>query len=62
MAKQVVFGSRRFWFLSEPSARGWKATVVEVVDPAMETEDLGIEATGDTRAPPTTQPTAAAAP
>lgn len=49
MAKEVVFGARRFWILSEPTARGWKATVVEVVQGSSDQKDIGIEATGDTR-------------
>lgn len=49
MAHEVTIGSRRFWILSEPDKRGWKAQVVEVFNEGKSTKELGIEATGDTR-------------
>lgn len=49
MAKEIVIGARRFWILSEPSARGWTATVVEIVDDDPQQIATGIEATGETR-------------
>ena len=49
MAREVVFGARRFWILSEPGAKGWRATVVEIVDPEGAQKNLGLDAIGDTR-------------
>lgn len=49
MAHDVTIGSRRFWILSEPDQRGWKAQVVEVFNEGHSTEALGIQATGETR-------------
>lgn len=49
MAHDVTIGSRRFWILSEPDKRGWKAQVVEVLEEGKSTKELGIEATGETR-------------
>ncbi len=49
MAKEVKIGSRRFWIVSEPNDRGWKAQVLEVVDDHGETRSMEIETTGDTR-------------
>jgi hypothetical protein len=49
MAKEVVFGTRRFWILSEPYKRGWMATVVELVDDHDTQIETGIEAAGETR-------------
>ncbi|HMF92749.1 MAG TPA: hypothetical protein VKE96_00565 [Vicinamibacterales bacterium] len=48
MARQVDLRGRRFWIMSEPHGVGWKATVIEIkADQAH--EDVGIEATADTR-------------
>jgi hypothetical protein len=49
MAKEVKIGSRRFWIVSEPNDRGWKAQVLEVLDDHGETRSMEIETTGDTR-------------
>lgn len=49
MARDITIGSRRFWILSEPEKRGWKAQVVEVFEEGKSTKELGIEATGETR-------------
>src|SRR5206468_12128797 len=50
MAKQLELVGRRYWIISEPYAHGWRATVVELVDPAQNTtEPVGIEATAQTR-------------
>lgn len=49
MAKEVVFGTRRFWILSEPSPDGWTASVVEIVNGERGTVEVGIEASGETR-------------
>jgi hypothetical protein len=48
MARQVEMKGRQFWIYSEPSAGTWKATVVESTRAGMQ-EDVGIEATGETR-------------
>ena len=48
MAKQVEVKGRQFWILSEPHGSGWKATVVEVT-PGQGEEEVGIDATGETR-------------
>jgi hypothetical protein len=51
MAKQLELKGRQFWILSEPQGVGWKATVVEAkaVGEQEEQEDVGIEATAQTR-------------
>jgi hypothetical protein len=49
MAKEVKIGTRRFWIVSEPNDRGWKAQVLEVIDDHGETRSMEIETTGDTR-------------
>jgi len=48
MAKQLELKGRRFWILSEPHGSGWKASVVEVKDAGVQ-EDMGLNATGETR-------------
>jgi hypothetical protein len=48
MARELEFNGRRYWILSEPEAAGWKARVVEVRDDGS-SEDVGIEASGETR-------------
>ena len=47
MAKRLDLNGRRFWIMSEPHGAGWKAFVVEMVDQRQ--EEVGIEATADTR-------------
>jgi len=49
MSREVNIGSRRFWIVSEPHDRGWKAQVLEVVDEQGGTQDVGIETSGETR-------------
>ena len=49
MAREVNIGARRFWIVSEPSGKGWKAQVLEVLDEVGGTQNMGIETTGDTR-------------
>lgn len=50
MAREVVLGGRRFWIVSEPEGQGWRARVLELTDPqGQKTEEVGIDATGDTR-------------
>ena len=49
MAREVNIGDRRFWVVSEPSGRGWRAQVLEVIDVSGITNPLGIESIGDTR-------------
>jgi len=49
MSREVSIGSRKFWIVSEPEDEGWKAQVLEVLDAAGGTQDVGIETTGETR-------------
>ena len=49
MAREVNIGDRRFWVVSEPSDRGWKAHVLEVIDAVGATNKTDIETTGETR-------------
>jgi hypothetical protein len=49
MSREVNIGSRKFWIVSEPFDKGWKAQVLEVVDGDESTKDLGIQTTGETR-------------
>jgi len=53
MAKQMELKGRHFWILSEPHGTGWRATVMEVKEGGGQ-EDVGLEASAETRAPPTT--------
>jgi hypothetical protein len=48
MARQLELKGRTFFILSEPHAGGWKATVVEMKEAGTQ-EDVGLEATGETR-------------
>lgn len=48
MAKEIELKGRHFWILSEPHGGGWKAAVVELKNGAQ--EDLGLEASAETRA------------
>lgn len=48
MATQLELGGRHFWVYSEPHAAGWKAWVVETRSDGT-SEEIGIEATGETR-------------
>ena len=48
MAKQMELKGRHFWILSEPHGGGWRATVVEVREGGAQ-EDIGLEATAETR-------------
>ena len=49
MAQQVEIKGRRYWVLSEPATAGWRAWVMEIVDDAGRTDEVGIEATAETR-------------
>jgi len=49
MAREINIGVRRFWVVSEPTGRGWKAQVLEVLDAGGLTHQLGIESIGETR-------------
>ena len=49
MSREVNIGARKFWIVSEPHDKGWKAQVLEVVDDLGGTHDVGIETTGETR-------------
>lgn len=48
MASEVTIGSRKFYIVSEPDDHGWRANVLEIVDAAGATNDMGIETTGET--------------
>jgi hypothetical protein len=48
MARELELEGRRYWILSEPIGRGWKARVVEL-DDGGESEEVGIDATAETR-------------
>ena len=49
MSREISIGSRKFWIVSEPHDQGWKAQVLEVLNEAGGTEDLGIESIAETR-------------
>ena len=49
MAREVSIGSRRFWVVSEPNGKGWRAQVLEVLDHVGGTQQVGIETTAETR-------------
>jgi hypothetical protein len=49
MSREVNIGARKFWIVSEPHDKGWKAQVLEVVDGQGGTQDIGIQTTGETR-------------
>ena len=49
MAREISIGSRRFWIVSEPFERGWRAQVLEVLNDRGNTKRVGIEAIGETR-------------
>ena len=49
MAREVNIGDRKFWVVSEPAGRGWRAQVLEVIDARGVTNQLGIESIGETR-------------
>lgn len=49
MAREVNIGARRFWVVSEPHQKGWKAQVLEVLDEVGATHTTGIETMGETR-------------
>jgi hypothetical protein len=48
MARELDLNGRRYWILSEPESAGWKARVVEVRADGS-SEEIGIEAKGETR-------------
>jgi hypothetical protein len=49
MAREISIGSRKFWIVSEPFDKGWKAQVFEVLAEGLGTEDMGIQTIGETR-------------
>lgn len=49
MAREIELNGRRYWILSEPHARGWKAWVVEQLIGPDGTDEVGIAATAETR-------------
>ena len=48
MARDIEINGRRYWVLSEPEGKIWKARVVEVRDDGSN-EALGIDASAETR-------------
>jgi hypothetical protein len=48
MARELMLQGRRYWILSEPVSDEWRSSVVEVNDQGG-TEEVGIDATGETR-------------
>jgi hypothetical protein len=48
VAKQLELQGRQYWILSEPQGAGWRGWVVEVKADGSQ-EDIGIEATAETR-------------
>jgi hypothetical protein len=49
VAREISIGSRKFWVVSEPNGKGWRAHVLEVLDHVGGTQVVGIETTGETR-------------
>jgi hypothetical protein len=49
MARELVTDGRRYWILSEPQGELWRARVVVAAGNSGELEEVGIEATGETR-------------
>ena len=50
MALDITIESRRYLIVSEPTPEGWRAQVLEVLDPdGRSTREVGIHATGETR-------------
>jgi len=48
VARQLELNGRLYWILSEPHALGWRAWIVEVHPDGVQ-DEVGIEATGETR-------------
>jgi hypothetical protein len=48
VAKELQIGGGRYWIVSDPQGGGWKASVLQVHDGG-QTDDIGIEAFGETR-------------
>jgi hypothetical protein len=48
MARELDLNGRLYRILSDPHGEGWKATVVEVLEGG-KLDEIGIEATGETR-------------
>jgi hypothetical protein len=49
VAREVSIGTRKFWIVSEPHDKGWRAQVLEVVGELGRTRNIDIETTADTR-------------
>jgi hypothetical protein len=49
MSSEVTVEGRRFYIVSEPENNGWRAKVLELLDAAGATTEMGIETTGETR-------------
>jgi hypothetical protein len=48
MARELDLDGRRYWIISDPHGGGWKAKVVELRQ-GDEADEIGIEASGETR-------------
>ena len=48
MALELELSGRRYWILSEPHGKGWKARVFERRENG-ESDELGVDATAETR-------------
>ena len=49
MARELRLEGRRYWILSEPHDRGWRAWIVEVRPDDSGSDAIGVEATAETR-------------
>lgn len=48
MALELELNGHRYWILSEPHGKGWKARVFELRENG-ESDELGVDATAETR-------------
>ena len=48
MAHELELNGRRYWILSEPYGKGWKARVVEPREDGG-SDEIGVDATAETR-------------
>ena len=48
MARELELKGRRYWIISDPEGGSWKARVVELCEGG-ETDEIGIEASAETR-------------
>ena len=48
VARELELNGRKYWIISDPGGPGWHAKVVELRENG-ESDDIGIEASGETR-------------